>query len=62
MQITTQNYDTHFNSKKEEKAKKNYESMQSFHTNLEKLEMENKYSAEKKFEEKLEKYQKIVNI
>ena len=50
MQVFNSNFESQFNSKKEEKIKKNYESLQSFHTNLEKLETENKFLAEKKFE------------
>ena len=61
MQIFITNYQKEFESKKEEKIGKNSKSLQSFYTNLVKLESENRILAEKKFEEKIQKYQKIVN-
>jgi hypothetical protein len=60
VQDFTTNYEKEFTARKEQKIEKNSKSMQAFHTNLEKLENYNKLLAEKKFEEKMEKYQKIV--
>ncbi len=60
MEIFTENYEKEYKEKKEERIEKNSKSTQSFFTNLQKLDYENRIADEKKFQEKMEKYQKIV--
>ncbi len=60
MDAFTSNYEKEIEIKKEDNVEKNSKSMQAFNTNLEKLRNYNKQLAEKKFVEKMEKYQKIV--
>jgi len=56
----TSNYEKEIASKKQENIEKNSKSIEAFNTNLEKLRNYNKQLGEKKFEDKMEKYQKIV--
>ena len=60
MDAFTSNYEKEIEIKKEDNVEKNSKSMKAFNTNLEKLRNYNKQLAEKKFAEKMEKYQKIV--
>lgn len=60
MDAFTSNYEKEIASKKQENIEKNSKSIEAFNTNLEKLRNYNKQLGEKKFEDKMEKYQKIV--